>query len=199
MISASLYEGVRPRQTSTGDTGWKTVLSTGLIILAIATGCVSSNRSSRLLHAGPPTDGVTDLAVRLEQDMASGDLVISVRNPTSKRIVTPISDTVFEGTIWLIQKGSEPLQALSGDYFELLVKGLRASQWMPLDAGKEITYPIPMKSLVSPYGSRSLSADETVFVFVCIGRLESNCSNVIALENSGEIQIRNGLSTNLQP
>ena len=119
---------------------------TFLLMALAATGCVTEVREGpREGRANRVYSG--DLALVLTQDVQTADLVFTVKNTSPKAITNFFPDTRFEGTVWILQEGTVPVQAYPSNYFILLIRALWCNPELVLPPGGIKTYRVPVETL----------------------------------------------------
>jgi hypothetical protein len=157
-----------------------------LLLALILSGCATSEQVTgtwgRARHRYPERDLVLNLA----QDEATAALVITLRNTSSHPITNYFPQTVFEGSVWVLQEGAVPLQTYPTNYFNLMMRACWGNPEVALPAGASLSYQIPLESLICPFSSRQPDGTRPVLAYASMDGFEA-ASNVIPLKSPERI------------
>lgn len=126
-----------------------------LLLFALATtGCVTTMEHGE--GFGRATGGYReqDLALLLTQDTETADLLLTVKNTRPSPITNFFPETVFTGSVWVVQKGAAPLQTYPSNYFRVIIRGNPIYPEMVLPPEGTKTYRVPLASLGCPFSTR---------------------------------------------
>ena len=158
-------------------------------LVVVGAGCVASRQVAgswgRAQH-GYPEDV---LGLRLAQDVSSWDLILTLTNQSSYPITNFFSQTVFEGSIWVLQEGTVPLRTFPSNYFALCTKAFWGNPETAIPACGSLTYRVPLDSLICPFSSRGPDGTRPVTAYAFMDGLEA-VSNLIPLKHQESIQWR---------
>lgn len=156
-----------------------------LLFALAATGCVTEVREGpRTGRANRVYSG--DLALILTQDVQTADLVFTVKNTSPKAITNFFPETRFEGTVWILQEGTGPVQAYPSNYFVLLIRALWTNPELVLPSGGTKTYRVPLETLGDPFSTQVPDVTRPVLAYGFLDGFKV-VSNVIQLRHPERI------------
>ena len=159
-----------------------------LACLALAAaGCVTTiERGERW---GRATHGYReqDLALILTQDVQTAELVFTVKNTSPSPITNFFPETVFTGTVWVLQEGAVPLQTYPSNYFRVIIRGspIYPEAVLPPEGTK--TYRVPLETLGCPFSTRKPDMSRSVLAYGFLDDFKA-VSNTIQLQHPERIQ-----------
>jgi len=154
-------------------------------LVLILAGCATS-RSSDTSGRIRQRHAENVMTLQLVQDERTSDLILSLKNLSSRPITNAFPKTNFEGSIWVPQEGLVPLQTYPSNYFTLLIKAFWVNPEVTLPSGGSLTYRIPLESLVCPSSSRKPEGTRPVLAYAVMDGVQA-VSNVIPLNGQEQI------------
>jgi len=138
---------------------------TFLWLALAATGCVTTMEHGE--RFGRATGGYReqDLALILIQDVQTADLLLTVKNIRPQPNTNFFPETVFTGSVWVVQEGAAPLQTYPSNYFRVIMHGSPIYPEMVLPSGGSKTYRVPLASLGCPFSTRQPDSSRPVLAY----------------------------------
>src|SRR5262245_29410685 len=119
-----------------------------LTLALVTTGCVTSQEGTDTWGPAQHRYPEEVLGLRLGQDVQSADLLLTLTNLTSYPITNFFPRTVFEGSVWILEEGTVPLQTYASKYFALLTTTLWVNPLTVLPPEGCLNYRIPLETLI---------------------------------------------------
>jgi hypothetical protein len=159
---------------------------TFLLFALAATGCVTTMEHGE--RFGRATGGYReqDLALILTQDAETADLLLTVKNTSAKPITNFFPETVFTGSVWVVQEGAAPLQTYPSNYFRVIMHGNPIYPEMVLPPEGIKTYRVPLASLGCPFSTRKPDSPRPVLAYGFMDDFKI-LSNTIRLQHPDRI------------
>jgi len=158
-----------------------------LCLACLATGCATRNQPAANQWPTPHPYVEADLTLSLAQDHESSDLALTLENTSSAPITNRFPETLFEGTVWVLQEGAVPLKTYPSNYFCLLMHALWTNPLMVISPGESVTYTIPLQLLISPLSKRQPAPTQPAYAYAVLDKFDV-FSNMIRLEKPESIQ-----------
>lgn len=161
---------------------------TALLLLALAaTGCVSTVLYVESFGRARGGYREQDLALILTQDVQTADLILTVKNTSPAPITNFFPETVFTGSVWVVQEGAAPLQTYSSNYYRVIMRATPTYPELVLPPGGTKTYHVPLETLGCPFSKRVPDFNRPVLAYGFMDDFKIP-SNTIQLRHPERIQ-----------
>jgi hypothetical protein len=169
------------------DFAWKIVSAVLFSLALVSAGCVSPARTTDTWGRArdPYPEGY--LSLFLTQDEPSADLLLTLKNTSSRPITNYFPQKVFEGSVWLLQEGALPLKTYPSNYNYLLLTTFWANRQLVMPPEGTLTYKIPLESLVGPLSTRKARAPQAMLAYAFMDNF-GVASNLILVKHPDRIQ-----------